>query len=114
MEPEKTDASELSLEALDLGIDLRRTVSVTAFRQKASELIEETVASNRPLLLTTNGASKAVVVGVELFQQLFDLADEAVTLHRLRRGLDEAEHGETRPAEDHLADLNRKHASILD
>jgi prevent-host-death family protein len=105
LQEEKSNGSA----SLPLKIDLRNTVSLTDFRKRPSELLDEAATTNSPVVITVNGSAKAVALSVDLFHELVDLAEETLSLRSLRKGLDQVEEGDTIEAEEFLEGMRSKH-----
>jgi prevent-host-death family protein len=59
-------------------LDITRDIqSLTNFRRKSRELLEEMKKSKRPVVLTVNGKAEAVVQDAESYQRLLDSAARA-------------------------------------
>ncbi len=66
----------------------------------------------RPVILTVNRKSVAVVQDAEAYQHLLDLAAEASAAEGIRQGLEDLKHGRTRPARAVFDEIRSEH-SIL-
>ncbi len=90
-------------------IDVNNIRSLTEFKRRAAELVRELNDTSRPLVLTVNGRSEAVVLGRELYRRLVKLIEEADDEKRLNRAVRAMDRGEGRPASEALARIRRKH-----
>jgi prevent-host-death family protein len=74
--------------------------TLTDFKRKSTELLDELELSGRPHLLTVDGRPKAIMLGVEAFERLAALADQRDALEGIRRGLADVTAGRTMSLED--------------
>ena len=88
---------------LNLSQDIR---SLTEFKRNTSELLEQLKSTGRPLVLTVNGRAEVVVQDAEVYQELVDRLE---AIEGLRRGLDQARRGKTKPAREALEGIRKKH-----
>lgn len=68
--------------------------------------IWRTLESGRPLILTINGSAELVVWDAAAYQ---DLMDRVEAIEGIRRGLEQARAGKTRPAADAFRDIEIRH-----
>ena len=83
--------------------------SLTAFRRNSGGFMKELRISKRPLVLTVKGKAAAVVQDAEAYQRLLDIAARADAAERIRQGLEDADRGRLRPAEEFFAEFELKH-----
>ena len=69
--------------------------TLTDFKRNSTQLLERLETSGRPQVLTVDGRAKAVLVGVEAFERMLDLVDQAETMEGIRRGIAAMEAGDT-------------------
>ena len=81
--------------------------TLTDFKRKSTELIERLEASGRPQVLTVEGAPKVVVMGVDAFERMAELAERSDTMAKIRQGLDDVKAGRTTPASEVFEELRR-------
>ncbi len=91
---------------LDLTKDIQ---SLTAFRRRSSEFLMQSKKSKLPVVLTVKGKAAAIVQDAEANQRLLDLAAGANAEEGIRQGLDEIDHGRTRPAKEVLDEIRQKY-----
>jgi prevent-host-death family protein len=91
---------------LDITKDIQ---SLTTFRRKSREVLEEMKKSRRPVVLTVNGKAEAVVQDAESYQRLLDSAARADVYEAVRQGADDIVQGRTRPARKVFNELRRRH-----
>lgn len=87
---------------------------LTDFKRRTPEFLERLRASGRPLVLTVNGKSEAVVLTPEAFDKLWELADFAEAIKGIRRGLDEAAAGKGIPIDEAFEQIRRVHGNAAD
>jgi prevent-host-death family protein len=91
---------------LDITKDIQ---SLTNFRRNSGKFLKQIKKSKRPLVLTVNGKSQAVVQDAEAYQRLLDIAARADVYEAIRQGLDDVANGRTRPAEEVFAEFRRRY-----
>jgi prevent-host-death family protein len=102
---------------LALGVDMTRTTDITSFtehRQHLREHLDQCRASGRPLYVTTNGETDAVVLSAEAFDTLAEKAELAESLAMLDRGMDDIREGRTRNAKSALKSIAAELGATLD
>ena len=80
---------------INLSKDIR---SLSDFKRKTSQLMEQLKETGHPLVLTVNGKAQLVVQDAAAYQRLLEEKDAAEALEGIRRGLEDVKHGRTRPA----------------
>jgi hypothetical protein len=60
-------------------------------------------------VLTVKGKAKAVVRDAQSYQRLLDIVARADVYEAIRQGLDDVEHGCTRPACEAFNEIRRRH-----
>ena len=78
---------------------------VTEFRANTSELLGRIRASKRPMILTQRGRGAAVVMDVEVYE---DLLDEIALLRDIRVSEEQAARGEAIPHDEAMAQLRSR------
>jgi len=91
---------------LDITKDIQ---SLTNFRRKSAQFLKQLKKSKRPVVLTINGKAEAIVQDAEAYQRLLDIAARADVYEAIRQGLDDVDHGRTRPAREVLDELRRRY-----
>ena len=91
---------------LDITKDIQ---SLTTFRRQSGDFMKQLKKSKRPVVLTVNGKAAAVVQDAKAYQRLLDLAAMADEEEGIRRGLEDAKAGRTRPAREFFAEFEAKH-----
>ena len=82
--------------------------SFTEFRAHLRDHLNQRKTSNRPLFVTTNGETEAVVISPSAFDELMDLADLGRSLTQLDQGMEDVKAGRTRPAKKALRQIARE------
>lgn len=80
---------------------MTRTDDITSFtkhRQHLREHLRRVRETGRPLYITTNGHTDAVVLSPEAYDALADKAELAESLALLERSMEDVKEGRTRPA----------------
>jgi len=72
--------------------------SFTDFRARLRDHLDRRKASDRPLFITNDGKTEAVVLSPRAFDELTDQAELARSLAALDRSMDDIKAGHTRPA----------------
>lgn len=81
---------------------------LTEFLRNHKQFVERLKTTRRPEVLTINGKAELVVQDAESYQKLLDMMDRIEAIEGIRRGLEEMERGEGRPAREFFAELRRK------
>lgn len=90
---------------------MTRSTDITNFtehRQHLREHLTRVRETGRPLYITTNGQTEAVVLSAAAYDDLIDRAELAETLAMVRQGAADAAAGRTQPARQALLDLAAK------
>lgn len=90
-------------------IDLRAIHSLTDFQRHTKEFVQQMEETKSPLVLTVNGKAKLVVQDAEAYQEMLDRLETAETIAAIRKGMEEFDRGEGRPAREALEELRQKH-----
>ena len=69
--------------------------SLSDFKRKTPEFIEQLEKTGEPVILTINGQARLVVQTAESYQRMVDLLDRAETIEAIRKGLESVEQGKT-------------------
>ena len=83
--------------------------SLTTFRRNSGQFLKQIKKTKRPIVLTVNGKAEAIVQDAEEYQRLLDIAARADVHEAIRQGLDDIDHGRTRPAREVLDELRRRY-----
>jgi prevent-host-death family protein len=91
---------------LDITKDIQ---SLTTFRRRSGEFLKQLKKSKRPVVLTVKGKAAAIVQDAEAYQRLLDLAAAANAEEGIRQGLDDIDHGRTRPAREVFDEIRQRY-----
>src|SRR3954468_3987867 len=81
--------------------------SLTDFKQRTPEFVQQLKETGEPLVLTINGKAELVVQDAASYQKLLDLAEQAKVLEGIRKGLEDVRAGHTQPIAEAFADIRR-------
>lgn len=94
-------------------IDLSRDIhSLTDFKRKTTDFIQQLKETGAPLVLTVNGKAELVVQDAGAYQTLLDLVEQLETVPTLRKRLAAARRGEGRPVEAFFYEVHEKHGLL--
>ncbi len=79
--------------------------SFTDFRAHLRDHLNERKATSRPLFVTTNGETEAVVLSPTAFDELMDQAELAKSLAMLDRSMEDVEAGRGQPLKQAVRDI---------
>lgn len=82
--------------------------TLTDFTSHATEAIERLKETGQPQVLTVDGRPEAVVLDVESYQRLLELADRADAIEGIRRGLESMTRGRGLSVEEAFAELRAR------
>ena len=94
----------MSKPMLDITGDIQ---SLTTFRRRSSDFLNQLKKSKRPVVLTVKGKATAVVQDAAAYQRLLDIAARANAEEGIRQGLDDMRAGRTQPLAEAFADIRR-------
>ena len=77
-----------------LNID-RDIHSLSDFKRKTPDFIEQLEKTGEPVVLTINGRARLVVQDAQSYQRMLELLDRAETIEAIREGLESAKQGKT-------------------
>jgi PHD/YefM family antitoxin component YafN of YafNO toxin-antitoxin module len=81
--------------------------SLTEFKLKTPEFVQQMKETGEPIVLTINGKASLVVQDADSYQKLLDLAEQAKVLAGIRRGLDDIRAGRPQTLAEAFADIRR-------
>lgn len=96
---------------------MTRTTDITSFtehRQNLREHLNRIKETGRPLYVTTNGETEAVVLSAKAYDELADRADLAETLAMIRRSEADIKAGRVSDAREALRKIAKKHGLSID
>lgn len=82
---------------------------LTTFRNNSVRMMKQLKRTGRPIVLTVNGKSEAVVQSADAYQRLLDLAAEADVIEAIRQGDEDVAMGRTRPAAETFSEIRKKY-----
>jgi prevent-host-death family protein len=83
--------------------------SLTDFKRRTSELIEQIKETGHPLVLTLNGKAEIVVQDASSYQKLLSALERAEAIEGIRKGLKSVQEGRTRPVEEVFEEIRQEH-----
>ncbi|HXU38986.1 MAG TPA: type II toxin-antitoxin system Phd/YefM family antitoxin [Blastocatellia bacterium] len=92
-------------------INIEDIQSLTDFKRNTARYLKKIKRSKSPVVLTVNGKAQLVVQDARAYQAMLDRVERAETVAALRKGIEEVERGEFRPARKALKELRRKHGT---
>jgi PHD/YefM family antitoxin component YafN of YafNO toxin-antitoxin module len=91
-------------------LDLERDIHpLSDFKRNTPKYLELLRETGDPMVLTINGRAALVVMDTESYQEILDRLAYAEELAAIRKGIEEFNRDEGRPARKALEDLRRKH-----
>jgi prevent-host-death family protein len=91
-------------------LDISRDIhSLTDFKKKTSEFIEQMKQTGEPVVLTINGKAELVVQDATAYQKLRQVAEEARVLEGIRQGLADMHAGRTISLDEFKQHARTKH-----
>jgi prevent-host-death family protein len=92
-------------------IDITKDIQpLTTFRNNSVKMMQRLKKTKRPIILTVNGKPEAVVQDAAAYQRLLDIAAQASEEEAIRQGLEDLREGRTRPLNEVIEEMRRKHA----
>jgi prevent-host-death family protein len=92
-------------------LSLNRDIhSLTDFKRRTNDFVKQMKETHEPVVLTVNGKAELVVQDAESYQALLDRLDQIEAIEGIRRGLEQMERGEGRPADEIFADFRARHS----
>src|SRR5689334_9466083 len=79
--------------------------SLTDFRDRLRDHLDQSKATGRPLFVTADGETEAVVLSPAAFDELIEQAEMARSLTTLDRSMDDIKAGRTMPAKAGLRQI---------
>ena len=87
---------------------MNRTTDITSFtehRQHLRDHLNQVRRTGRPLFVTTNGETDAVVLSPAAYDELAEKAEVAESLRAIDRGMEDLKAGRGRPLEDAVHEI---------
>ncbi len=87
-------------------INLKEEInSLSNFKRKTSEFIEQLKGTGKPIILTINGKAELVVQDAESYQRLLEISEKLETIEALKPAIEEMKAGKGESAEKVFAEL---------
>jgi PHD/YefM family antitoxin component YafN of YafNO toxin-antitoxin module len=93
----------------NLMIDARQIHSLTDFLRNHKSHLARLKETKTPEVLTVNGKAEIVVMDAESYQSMTERLQRMETIAAIREGLESAERGELKPAEQVFAEMKAKY-----
>jgi PHD/YefM family antitoxin component YafN of YafNO toxin-antitoxin module len=96
---------------------MTRSTDITSFseyRQHLREHHDRLKQTGRPLYVTTNGETDAIVLSPKAFDELMDKAELAESLREIEEGLEDVRAGRVRPFREAIRDIGRKRGLTIE
>ena len=91
-------------------LDLERDIHpLSDFKRNTPKYLEQLRETGDPMVLTINGRAALVVMDTESYQDILDRLAYAEEIAAIRKGIEEFDRGQGRPARKALEELRRKH-----
>lgn len=90
-------------------LDTRQIHSLTDFLRNHKEHITRLKETKRPEVLTVNGKAELVLIDAETYQQMADQLAHRELVAAIREGLEAADRGELKPAEQVFAEMKARY-----
>ncbi len=94
---------------LNIGRDIH---SLSDFKRKTPEFIEQLAKTGEPVVLTINGRAKLVVQDAESYQRMLELLDRAETIEAIREGMEAVRQGKTMSVEQFDKEMQKKFPAL--
>ncbi len=85
------------------------TDSLSHFQDRTAEILDRLRETGSPLVLTVDGKAEVVVQDADAYQRLLDRAEHLETVAALEQAILAVDEGRSRPAEEALEDIRRRH-----
>jgi prevent-host-death family protein len=86
----------------------RETESLTNFKRKTTQFLQQLKETGEPIVLTVNGKAELVVQDAAAYQKLMELKEQWETIQAIQEGLEDMRAGRTRPASEFFAEMERE------
>jgi len=91
-------------------LDISKEVhSLSDFKRKTPELLQQMRESGHPMVLTVNGKPEVIVQDAASYQKLLEHVDQLETLEGIKRGRTNIEAGSVTSLEDFEKEFRKKH-----
>jgi len=90
-------------------INLSRDIHpLTDFKRKTNEFARQMKETGQPVILTVNGKAEFVIQDADSYQAMLERIERAEAIEGVRRGLEQMQRGEGRPAEEVFTEMETK------
>ena len=91
-------------------INLSRDIqSLSSFKRKSAEFIQQMKETGKPIVLTVNGKAEVVVQDAASYQKFLDMMEYLEAIAGIQEGLADANAGRTRSLADFQQAMQEKH-----
>jgi len=91
-------------------INLNRDIhSLTDFKRNTNDFMKQMKETKTPVVLTVNGKAELVVQDAESYQAMLERLEQMDAIEGIRRGLEQMERGDGRPADEVFAEFRKRH-----
>jgi prevent-host-death family protein len=95
-------------------LDISRDIeSLSNFKRKTSQFIQQLKATGQPVILTVNGKAELVVQDAKSYQKLMELVDRLEAIEAIREGLRDEAEGRVVTLEEAMQMVREKHGIPL-
>ena len=90
-------------------LDISRDIhSLSDFKRKTPEFLEQLEETGAPVVLTINGRAKLVVQDAGSYQRMLELLERAETIEAIREGLESVKQGKTMSLDKFDQEMRKK------
>lgn len=90
-------------------LNLNRDIhSLTDFKRNTNDFMKQMKETKAPVVLTVNGKAALVVQDAESYQVMLERLEQIDAIEGIRRGLEQMERGEGRPAKEVFAEFRQR------
>src|SRR5262245_25253298 len=93
---------------------MKKIIPITELQRQSSQIVNEVVETNEPVIITQRGRAAAVLLSAERYSRIeedLDQLDEVEMLSLIERGLEDFATGRTLSQKEVRARLGKKHAA---
>ncbi len=87
--------------------------SITNFKRNSGPILNRVIENKSPAVLTLNGSSSVVVVDVDSYQNLIEIANKIKILQSVEIGITQIKQGKLTPGEKVFANLKKMHTEKM-
>jgi prevent-host-death family protein len=91
---------------LDITQDIQ---PLTTFRNNSVQMMKQLKKTGRPIVLTVNGKTEAIVQSAEAYQRLLDIAADADEEEGIRQAREDIAAGRTYPAREVFDEMRKRY-----